>query len=326
MLSLRIIVEIPVETDRGALKVVGMPKGNAPQLQLQLGPQQSGQLETTSSPAKNKRSSRRGKDDEVEAQRERWKDVNAKIGTNLIECETKHFIVYSDLQNRKALAADCEKVYDALKKVFGLKRRQKPWKGKCVIFLFRNREDFVRFGTEVDGYSSVSKTAGYFAMRRIGPHIAIPQPHTEQGKQKQFASTVVHEMGHAFLEGFCEGGDPQPWLHEGVAQTCELLYDPNDSALSYHRRTVKGWVTAGRTERTFDQMLDMKHIVGNDHDSYGMAWSMVNWMVKTDESKFRKLLRLIRDGKTGQQALETAFGKDVAQLERYWQAYVKARY
>ena len=325
-LSLRIIVEVPIEADRGALKVAGMPKGNAPLLQLQLGPQQSGQAKSTSRPTKGKKTSRRGGDAEVDAQREKWKDVNAKIGTTLIEHETKHFIVYSDLPDREALAKGCEKVYSALRNVFDLKRKQRPWKGKCVIFLFRNREDFVRFGTEVDGYSSTAKTGGYFVSRKIGPHIAIPQPHIEQGKQKQFASTVVHEMGHAFLEGFCEKGDPESWLHEGVAQACELLYDPNDRALMYHRQTVKGWVTSGRVERTFDHMLDLKHIAGNDHDSYRMAWSMVNWMTQTEAKRFRKLLRLVRDGKTGRQAIEEAFGKDIAELERYWQGYVRARY
>lgn len=69
-----------------------------------------------------------------------------------------------------------------------------------------------------------------------------------------------------------------------------------------------------------------KSIAGSDRDSYAMAYSLIEWMVKTQPKRFRKLLELIKKGTPAKAALERALGMNVRQVEGEWRRYVKAQY
>ncbi len=320
-LALRWIIEAPIQADGARSSTVGRPKSPRAAVRLELGPQD----ESAGSAAETVRTKRIKADEDLLDVRRRWGDANRKLGTNLKEFVSPHFVVYTDFADGKGMAKGCETVYRRLRKVFGLKRTTKLWKGRCVIFLFAAREDFLRFAEVFDRFAEARVTAGYFS-RRGRLHIAVPRSTLSEGAERSLRSTVVHEMGHAFLEAYCGEGRAPSWLHEGVAQTCEQILDPRNPKLERHRQRVKEWAEADAAPRTFRQMAAMSHIVGSDIDSYAMAYSMVEWMVRMQPKKFRKLLELTRRGAAPEQAIETAFGASLSRLESAWRRYVLARY
>ena len=269
---------------------------------------------------------RRREDEQLAAVRERWKDVNAKVGTNLVEHVSEHFVVYTDLPDGKGMARGCEVVFKGLRRVFGLKKREQVWDGKCVMFLFRSRGDFLRFAEVIDAFEGAKTSGGYFKPSKHGAHIAIPQPSLMAGGDRQMVAVAVHELGHAFLETYCGHRRAPIWLHEGVAQVCEQIHDPNDRGLSRHKERMKRWVDSGYPPRTFRSMLELESMPGSDHESYAMAYSMVEWMARAEPKKLRNLLELTKRGAAPTAALEAAFDMRVTKLERYWFAYVKRAY
>lgn len=323
-LWLRVLLEVPIEADSHALKVAGMPKTQYPKAVLELGPQEESDTgaEDDPDPGRKTGSGR----DPVQAQREWGHQINAKIGTNLELHESKHFFVYTDFPKAKPLVTACERVYQGLRRVFGVKKGAVVWVGKCTVFFFQNREDFLRFARTEDGFERATLTAGYFKIGKERTHIAVPQPALAQGREEQFVSTVVHEMGHAFLEAYANAGKRNVWLHEGVAQTCELIHNPADAGIARHKERVKGWARSGAPPETFRQMVNRNYILGSDLDGYAMAWSMVDWMIKTQPKDFRKLLDLVRKGQTGPTLLEHAFDTPIDRLQQQWLRYVNARY
>ena len=270
---------------------------------------------------------KKGKDPDLDLIHERWQGVNEEIGASLAEYVSDHFVVYTDFPDGKGMAKGCEVVFKGLRKVFGLKRREKIWTGRLVMFFFRSRDDFLRFGLEIDKFEGVKVSGGYFKRGgRLGAHIAIPQPSLMAGGEEQMVAVAVHELGHAFLDAYCGAGRAPIWMHEGVAQVCEQIHDPNDRGLARHRARVKQWVQNGLAPRTFKGMLEREYIAGSDHESYAMAYSMVEWMVRMEPKRFRKLLALTKKGTESGDAIEKAFGKSVRKLEPYWAAYVKRKY
>ena len=132
---------------------------------------------------------------------------------------------------------------------------------------------------------------------------------------------------HALQVGqVVQAGRAPLWLHEGVAQVCEQIHDPDAEGLRGHREMARMWAQGGLPPRDFRRMLTMKRMLGSDVESYAMAYSMVEWMVSQEPRLFRKLLDLTKKGVAPKEALETALGAELAQLEAHWLAYVRAEY
>ena len=320
-LALRLIVEVPIQADPGALNSAGRPKTRFPKVGLELGVQDDAAVVLDEPEPKGKAKGKADADPESQAQRDMWKDVNDAIGTSLECYESQHFLLYTDFRNPKRYADACEKVHKGLRKAFKMKKGTEVWPGKCVMFLFRNREDFIRFGKQIDHFERVAASAGYFTRDRLGVHIAIPESLAARDRGKRFAFTVVHELGHAFLEGYCGPRCAPAWLHEGVAQACELLLDANAPHILRYKSVVKG-----SRPYSFADMLVKPSIPPDDYHAYAISWSLVNWMIEAEPKRFRKYVTLVKKRQIGPQAIEDSFGKTPYQVERAWLAYVNKRY
>src|SRR5690606_17365852 len=129
---------------------------------------------------------------------------------------TDYFLFYTDLDRREAerWGALLDRMYDRLCDLFGVARGTNIWRGKCLIFVFRDPQDYYRFEAQVHGQPG-DDTAGrcwQFGDGRV--HITFyRQPH-----ESRFAHVLVHEAVHGFLHRYRSPARiPSVW-NEGLAE------------------------------------------------------------------------------------------------------------
>ncbi|MEW6358225.1 MAG: DUF1570 domain-containing protein [Planctomycetota bacterium] len=256
-------------------------------------------------------------------QRNRIKEVNEKLGIKAVVIETDHYIVSSALQPgaAKQIANGCEDLYKKMSKVFAVQKEDRLWAGKCVVYIFENKDQFVQFAEKIDNLDpdKTQEFGGYFSNRGGLVHIPIP---TESGGEARFESTLIHEGAHAFLQLFRQDIRIKPWINEGVAQYFENVCFPHSGRWSMKRAMVRN-----QSDFTLAQLREVNSVWKVDSTQvtsfYAHAWSAISFMIRANPKKFVKFIDAIKEGKSDDDALTIAFGKDMNELERAWRAYVK---
>jgi hypothetical protein len=141
---------------------------------------------------------------------------------------------------------------------------------------------------------------------------------------------VLFSFAHMLIREAANGKAPE-WFMEGFSSLCEYLvlkmprcysvryeHNPLSFEISWEQAVAKA-IRAGRVknwERVFG--LDL---IGMSVVDYQQCFSMVHYLFVLDPKAFGELVRLMRQGVRSGPALEKAFGKPVAQLEKLWSAW-----
>jgi hypothetical protein len=256
----------------------------------------------------------------VAAQRKNGEKVNGLIGTTLETYETVHLVVHTDLANPAevdALRKQGESLYAWLYDVLGIHYGDRIWTGKCEVFLFEKREEFIRFAATVDGCTDALHAGGYLRWRGGLCHIAFFKPSREM--RDTSLTVLAHELTHAFLEYRVHKG-VKPWLNEGLAEYLEsVLPEGGDVVTEALRSSVKR-ITQGGALPRLDDLRARSHVSGSDHDFYVLSWSVVEYMISSDPShrKFRRFIKALKEGRNEEEAIKEGFGLSPAELEQAW--------
>ncbi len=145
--------------------------------------------------------------------------------------------------------------------------------------------------------------------------------------------TLAHEFLHLIISEKSHNTVPV-WLHEGLAKYNETRWrGPPGLALDAASENLlaKG-VKSGKLI-TFEQMHPSMAKLPSQEDTalaFAEVFSVIEFIEKTVEEKNGKratnvLLESLRDGKSMDDALEDATGRDLAGLQRDWRGYLKKR-
>ena len=237
---------------------------------------------------------------------------------------TRHFsIEFSVPEKTGSTYADlCEKAYRKFCRIFPVRSDEAVWEGKCHIFLFQNRTEFVHFAANVHGRTA-ALSGGYTTIDKQDPVIVLFLHSGDHTKLKQ---TLVHEMTHVFLDLFRSKGHVKTWLHEGFAQYFEFQHQPAQSRMAISKQIVKAMVR--RHAHRPLALFWNSYFAPTDLASYAQAWSLVEFMAgsKARRKKTGKFITKIKQGRSQEQALREAFGVSLAQLQAMWEAYVLESY
>ena len=216
----------------------------------------------------------------------------------------------------------CEKAYTRLTSIFQLSRGETVWQDRCLILLFANHGEFVRFAAAVHGRNA-AQSGGYTTIDKKTPVIVLFLHGNGHTKLKQ---TLIHEMTHVFLGLYKREGSVRTWLHEGFAQYFEFQHKPEESRLAISKRVAKALVAQGRTVPL--QVFWERHFPPTDLASYAQAWSLIDFMASTKalRRKTGKFIILVKQGKPQEQALQETFGVALPQFEALWKQYVLQKY
>lgn len=261
----------------------------------------------------------------VAQQKRRLGLVNDKLNVRFTLAETPHFLVFSDAG--PALSADFvkwgEALYGHLCREFNLDPKGRLWNGKCVLAVFAARPKFEAYARTFDG-QDVREAGAYFCCETFGGdqgpnliHICIP---TDDPRPQKLQELLAHEGTHAFFQLYCRPHTLPLWLHEGLAEYMTVASDPSlapDKGRLAARAARRPGGIGSIFTRTTDRQLSLAE--------YSVAYSLVDYLQKTSREKFRRMVDLLKDGKTAEAALQEAYGFDTAGLQRQWVASVTAK-
>ena len=263
----------------------------------------------------------------IKAQKARGLLANKALGTKLKGIETRHFIIFSDFssEERRKQAETAENLYRSFDNIFKITvNRDKMWDGKCVLFLFKRKEDFLKFAQKYDYYDA-SKSGGYFRIEQSQVRVAIFRP--PPGHPRRLEETLVHETAHAFFHFYRKVVNIPKWLDEGLAEYFRFDYNPKSPEKKQYMSLLREKVKE-RDNRSARTMMTRANPTGpDDIEGYATAWSMVEFLVKYDKRRFVLFVKLVKEGIELEEALRKSYGGwNYRRFEAAWKNYVAKEY
>ncbi len=255
----------------------------------------------------------------VEAQLAMGPEVEKAAGEKVSTFETEHFVIHTTFPpaDRRLLEDLSEKLYRGFDRIFQIdEHKDRMWDGKCLAFLFKDREGYVKFATVVDHFPGGS-SGGYF--RAAGRQCEIVIPNV--GGLDRFKETMVHEGTHAFLHFYRVPGRVPRWVQEGTAQYYEFEEFPKSAILTTINGIVTNGVKSGKILGIAPLEESDRPKLGTDVEGYAWCYTYVSYLIHVDPKKYAEFIRGMKAGLEPQEALKKAFGWDYAQLQK---EYLKA--
>jgi hypothetical protein len=237
--------------------------------------------------------------------------------------ETKHFLIFSAWKpsNDAALGGLCEQMFQKLAQQFSIPSSDSVWIGKCPLYLFWRPANYARFISEIDRSQeqdpNMAHASGYHASRASFSYVVINGVaafgvNQEQAKI-QFYHVLVHEGTHAFLHRYVSERPLPLWVEEGLADYMAASLVPQSAA-------NRAWLTATRTALHNPEKL--RRLLHKNEDltatEYGLAQSLVRFLVAQDRRQVIQFLQLLKEGRSLEAALESAYHISEGELVRRW--------
>jgi hypothetical protein len=238
-----------------------------------------------------------------------WAEQAKAFAPALHLVETPQFLIHStwNRSDDKPLAEVCQKMYQAMCRQFDIPADQNIWAGKCALYLFRQQEEYKRFSTEVCKYGSPD-AGGYCGYEGNFVFLAIGPCRNRNG----FYELLVHEASHAFLLRYLTDRALPPWLNEGLAEYMAATLVPGAGAGGKY---VRATAEAVRKNRDASGVLNRVGLVDFD---YGIAQSLVRFLIARDRAAFVRLVALLKEGADEQQALRQSYDLTRDQFLSEW--------
>jgi hypothetical protein len=242
--------------------------------------------------------------------------------------QTDHFWVYStwNKSDTKGFHRALEKLYAALCKQFDIPKGQNIWAGKAAIFAFWKPEEYEKFCLNVMKSQTATKAAGFCGHRRGYVFVVLGPTRNKNW----FYELLTHETTHGFVARYKTNRPVPTWVNEGLAETMSSTLVAKSNA-NHKLKLGHAGVLRGRSP------LPVFKGVGLDPFDYGVAQSMVRYLIARDRKAFIKFFNYMKvgkpqktdDGKTitkplsGEEALQEAYGLSYRQLAAAWLKAVK---
>jgi hypothetical protein len=244
-----------------------------------------------------------------------WAEQAKRSVTDKIHLvETEHFLIYSAWRksNDDDLARICEKMYEAMCKKFDIPKGQNIWAGKLPIYVFWETAHYKKFVTEVDKAALRSpkllQAGGYNSQQGAFSYIVLNKAHSKT----LFFNLLVHEASHAFLGRYINNRHVPTWANEGIAELMAAQLVPSGTSAKRY---------GDATRKAIRERIDVSRIfqdVPLDGFWYGIAQSLVRYMIHRDRSGFIQFVKLYKQGKSEADALKEAMGLTHEELLKAW--------
>jgi len=231
--------------------------------------------------------------------------------------QTHEFLVATDIPAAQMapFTAKLDAMHDFLCDLYGIPRGEPVWKGKCLVIAFLREEDFVAFEPR---FMKVETGGAHGLCHQRSDGRVVMACH-RGNDASAFAHMLVHETSHGFNHRWTS---PQPlpnWLNEGIAEWVGTQVVPNC------RQVPMKEARAAEFMKSSGGVGDDFFAAGPDHHitpvQYGIASSLVKFMVARDRKRFASFVRGIKEGMSVDESLKASFDASLAELVN---AYGKA--
>lgn len=239
------------------------------------------------------------------------------LKTDLKLVKSKHFLIFSTRsdEENEAIKKTAEKMYKALCNQYGVSIRENVWAGKCPIYVFDKKEEYIGFTTKVDKTNHGKATGYCHYSSKSFCYIVMGPCNTEA----QFYEVLVHEASHGFLGRSLAGkGVKIPkWVNEGLAEYMAAEIVPKSMAATKRVNAEKEVVNKGADGSKVFNAVSLASF------DYGVSQSLVRFMIARSRKKFARFLKLIKEGESEKSTLKKAYGWTHEELYAAWLKEIK---
>ncbi|MCD4825207.1 MAG: hypothetical protein K8S55_11415 [Phycisphaerae bacterium] len=258
-----------------------------------------------------------------------WAEKMKKINPKVHLIETKHFRIYSTYPKSHDghFKSICAKLYRKMCRQFGISPKKNIWIGKLSIYIFATRKGYETFYVDVIEKSEErsQKSGGLSGCVGAFQYVLIaPLKNSVKSKSQArswFLEVLVHESSHAFIARYINNNRIPNWIDEGIAEIMAATFVPRGSAA---RKFVSAAKKARKNGSNIDGIFDCRNIP-LDSFHYGIAQSMVRFLIRLDQKKFINLIHTLKKGKNEHEALQEAYGMTRQEMVKKWYRYISAR-
>lgn len=222
---------------------------------------------------------------------------------------THEFLVATDIPAAQVgpFIAKLDTMHDFLCNLYGIPRGEPVWKGTCVVIAFLREEDFFAFeerfmGTRVRGVHGLchQRSDGRVVM---ACHRGDDAP--------AFAHMLVHETSHGFNHRWLSPVRIPSWLNEGIAEWVGTQVVPVSNQVPLKELAALATMrSTGRVGEGFFDEGDSKI----EPLQYGVASSLVRFLVDRDRRKFAAFVRAVKEGTPVEEALRSSYRAGLDEL------------
>ncbi len=246
----------------------------------------------------------------------------AKEFVKLRVLETDHYTLYTAIgpENDGGLKEAVERLYKGLCKQFDVPASQCIYAGKCPIFILADEKQITRFSTQVDKMEAPT-TEGYQGRYGSFAYIVLRYPKTSN----RFYEVLSHEGTHSFVGRYITNKIVPTWVDEGLADLTAATFVPGCFAERNHVYAAKQVALKGEDITHVFTKFREGNAAGAAFD-YGVAQSLVRYLVEKDRKGFIKFITLMKEGKPEEDALKEACHMSIKELQDNWTAAVRRVY
>jgi hypothetical protein len=224
--------------------------------------------------------------------------------------QTHEFLVATDIPAAQMapFTAKLDAMHDFLCDLYGIPRGEPVWKGKCLVIAFLREEDFAAFEPR---FMKVDTQGAHGLCHQRSDGRVVMACH-RGNDASAFAHMLVHETSHGFNHRWMSPEHLPNWLNEGIAEWVGTQVVPNCRQVPMKEARAAEFMRAGGgVGANFFAAGPDHHI---DAVQYGIASSLVKFMVARDRKRFASFVRGIKEGMSVDESLKASFDATLAEL------------
>lgn len=241
----------------------------------------------------------------VETLRAEAREMVRKSGlTRIKEVETEYFLFFTDLSPSevKRWAKVLDGMYRTLIHTLEMPEDALLFHGKCVIFIFNARHDFITFEDKAFGFDA-QRAGGVCHMRGPSTFVCF-----ERGSDDaRFQSVLVHETVHAFMHRYRSPAQLPTWANEGLADYVAGVLTPMSNEPREHWLHARQFAQSGKDAGA---IMRQTYRDGSwfTEDSYPVSHMLVRFMLTHKPRAFKEWIDDIKSGAEWDASMKERFG------------------
>ncbi|RLT13319.1 MAG: hypothetical protein DWI25_07360 [Planctomycetota bacterium] len=230
---------------------------------------------------------------------------------------THEFLVATDIPAAQMApyVASLDAMHDFLCDLYGIPRGEPVWKGKCLVLAFLKEEDFTAFEHR---FMQTQMKGAHGICHQTSDGRVVMACHRGDDPST-FAHMLVHETSHGFNHRWMSPTHLPNWLNEGIAEWAGTHVVPACRQVPLKEARALEFMRArGTTGPGFFDNGPNAHI---EAGQYGIASSMVKFLVARNRKKFAEFVQGVKEGTSVEESLQQTFK---ASLDEVLKAYGKS--
>lgn len=217
--------------------------------------------------------------------------------------ETHEFLFCSNIPDEQIApyTKALDNMHDMMCEMYGIKKGEPVWKGKCLVMAFLDKSEFLSF--EKVFLKNTDTPAQVYGLCHSYSDGKVIMSCYRGDNPSEFAKMLVHETSHGFIHRYRTPARLPTWINEGMADWIAQALVPQDN-------TVKRRQQEAITRMYQTRSMGEKFLTTNDYIEpwqYGTASSITDFLIKNDKQAYTRFIQGIKEGMKWEQSLQAAF-------------------